>query len=166
MSAGKVILYMIGAGGLLAITYGFFWAIGFVDSYLGEFRVVTYSQTVWIMSGVLAFLIVLSAIAKDHARLEMLSSGGFLVYTVMAYTIGCTILSAFMPYSGFGMLNVQLAADLTSIPLPGFSVGEVTASIVYLNTVSALFMVIAQAFRFFKTFVKSMKEFKEVPAPR
>nr|MDO8083785.1 hypothetical protein [Candidatus Sigynarchaeum springense] len=164
MSAGKVILYMIGAGGLLAITYGFFWAIGFLDTFLGAFSVVTYAQTVWIMSGVLAFLIVLSAVAKDHARLEMLSSGGFLVYVIVAYTMGCSILSAFMPYNGFGQLNVELAANLTSIPLPGFSVGNVTASIVYLNTVSALFMVIAQAFRFFKTFVKSMKEFKEVPA--
>ncbi len=166
MSAGKVILYIIGAGGLLAITYGFFWAIGFLDGYLGEFNIVTYTETVWIMSGVLAFLIVLSAVAKDHVRLEMLSSGGFLVYVIIAYTIGCSIMSAFIPYNAFGQLNLQLAANLTGIPVPGFTVGDVTASITYLNTVSALFIVIAQALRFIKTFVKSMKKFKEEPASR
>jgi hypothetical protein len=149
---------------LLAITYAFFWGIGVLDTFLGDFSVTTYAQTVWIMSGVLAFLIVLSAIAKDHARLEMLSSGGFLVYVILAYTIGCSILSVFMPYNAFGQLNVQLAANLTSVPLPGLTVGNVSASIVYLNTLSAWFVVGLQALRFIKTFVKSMKEFKEVPA--
>jgi len=165
MSAGKVILYMIGAGGLLAITYAFFWGIGFLDTFLGEFSVKTYVQTVWIMSGLLAFLIVLSAIAKDHARLEMLSSGGFLVYTIVAYVIGCSILSVFMPYNAFGQLNVELTANLTALGL-GIPVGDISASIVYVNTLAAWFIVGLQALRFVKTFVKSMKEFKEVPGSR
>ena len=163
MSAGKVILYMIGAGGLLAITFLFFWGIGFLDTFLGEFSVVTYVQTVWIMSGVLAFLIVLSAIAKDHVRLEMLSSAGFLVYVIAAYSIGCSILSVFMPYNAFGQLNVQLTANLTALGL-GIPVGSISANIVYLNTVTAWFVVILQALRFAKTFVKSMKEYREMPA--
>ncbi len=166
MSAGKVILHIIAAGGLLAITFGFFWGIGFLNDFLGDFSVVTYAQTVWIMSGVLAFLIVLSAIAKNHARLEMLSSGSFLVYAILAYTIGCSILSIFMPYNAFGQLNVQLTADLTGITLPGFSVGIASASIVYMNVVAAWFVVGAQALRFIKTFVKSMREFREVPSSR
>jgi hypothetical protein len=159
-------LHIIAAGGLIAITFGFFWGIGFLDTFLGDFSVVTYAPTVWIMSGVLAFLIVLSALAKDHARLEMLSSGSFLIYTILAYTIGCSILSIFMPYNAFGQLNVQIAANLTGIPLPGFDVGNASASIVYMNVVAAWFVVGAQALRFIKTFVKSMKEFKEAPGSR
>lgn len=160
MSAGKVILYIIGAAGLLGITYGFFWAIGFLDSFLGGFNVVTYASTVWIMSGILAFMIVLSAVAKDHARLEMLSSGGFLVYVILAYTMGCTIMSAFLPYVGFGQLNVQIMADIGAFGLLGIS--TIDANIVYLNVVAAVFVIVAQVLRFFKTFVKSMKRFKEV----
>jgi hypothetical protein len=166
MSAGKVILYMIGAGGLLAITYAFFWGIGFLDSYLGRFDVLVYASTVWIMSGVLAFLMVLSAIAKDHARLEMLSSGSFLVYVIAAYIMGCTILTVFMPYNGFGQLNVALAADLSGVTtaLLGLDLGTVSVNIVYLNAVAAGLIVGLQALRFVKTFVKSMKKYQEVPA--
>jgi hypothetical protein len=162
MSAGKIILYTIGAGGLLAITFAFFWGIGFLDTFLGGFNVVTYMTKVWIMSGVLAFLIVLSAIAKDHVRLEMLSSGGFLVYVIVAYTMGCSILSVFMPYVGFGQLNVQLSADIGAFAVLG--IDTISANIVYMNTVAAWFVVILQALRFAKTFVKSMKEFREMPA--
>ncbi len=164
MSAGKIILHIIGAGGLLAITYGFFWGIGLLDTILGNFYVVTYALAVWIMSGILAFMIVFSAIAKDHARLELLSSGGFLVYVVLAYTMGCSILSFFVPYSGFGQLNVQLVADIGAFIPIGISTIDLT--FIALNTVGAWFVVGAQALRFIKTFVKSMKEFREVPGSR
>jgi hypothetical protein len=164
MSAGKVFLHIIGAGGLLGITFAFFWGINWADTFLGGFSVVTYLNTVWIMSGVLAFLIVLSAIAKDHARLEMLSSGTFLIYIVVAYMIGGSILSVFMPYNGFGQLNVQLAANLAGLGI--IPVGTISANIVYVNTMAATFIVVAQALKFFKTFVKSMKEFKEVPGSK
>jgi hypothetical protein len=164
MSAGKVVLHIIAAGGLLGITFGFFWAIGFLDGFLGGFYVVTYATTVWIMSGVLAFLIVLSAIAKDHARLELLSSGGFLVFVILAYTVGCSILSVFIPYSGFGQLNVQLMANIGAFAPLGIS--SIDMTFIALNTMGAWFVVGAQALRFIKTFVKSMKEFREVPGSR
>ncbi|NMC06595.1 MAG: hypothetical protein GYA24_15365 [Candidatus Lokiarchaeota archaeon] len=162
MSAGKVFLHLIGAAGLLVVTYLFYWAIEWVNANLLSLSIVTYQQTVWVMSGVLAFLIVLSAIAKDHARLEMLSSASFLVYVVVAYTIGCSILTVFMPYNGFGQLNVQLVTDIGAI-LP-IGISDISAVILYTNTVAAWFIVILQALRFIKTFFKSMTEFREVPS--
>ena len=158
MSAGKVILYIIGAAGLLGITYAFFWGIGFVNETLFTLDILVYSQTVWIMSGILAGLIVFSAIAKGHVRLEMLSSASFLIYVIFAYTIGCSILSFFMPYNGFGVLNVNLATDLSTL-LPEF--GKITVALVYANTLSAIILVVSQGLRFMNTFVKSMKRFKE-----
>ncbi|MFX0102111.1 MAG: hypothetical protein ACFFCS_21270 [Candidatus Hodarchaeota archaeon] len=155
MKASKVFLYLIGAGGLLVVTYLFFWAIGLVNNYLGNFYIKTYVQTVWLMSGVLAGMIVFSAIAQDRARLELLSSASFLVYAFIAYTYGCTIYSAFLPYNGFGSLNVELIA--TGIPL----IGNVSLNLVYLNILSAILVLIGQGLKFFKTFIKSMKRFKE-----
>jgi hypothetical protein len=96
--------------------------------------------------------------------LEMLSSGTFLIYIVVAYMIGGSILSVFMPYNGFGQLNVQLAANLAGLGI--IPVGTINANIVYLNTMAATLIVIAQALKFFKTFVKSMKEFKDVPGSK
>ncbi len=158
MSAGKVFLYVIGAAGLLGITYGFFYGIGLLEGYLGSFQITVYSDTVWIMSGVLAVLIVFSAIAKNKARLEMLSSATFLIYYIIAYSIGCSILSVFIPYNGFGSIDIAFIANLTGL-VPG--VGAVSANIVVVNAVAAWFIVGGQILKFINTFFKSMKRFKD-----
>nr|MDO8113880.1 hypothetical protein [Candidatus Sigynarchaeota archaeon] len=158
MGSGKVLLYIIGAGALFGITYGFFYAVNWLNGFLGGFNVVTYASTVWTMTAVLAGLVVFSALAEGHVRMEMLSSASFLIFIIIAYTAGCTILSFFMPYSGFGALNVGFMANLSSIvPI----LGAVSANIVFANTLTATFIVIAQALKFVKTFLKSMKKSKD-----
>ncbi|MHA1682649.1 MAG: hypothetical protein ACTSUE_17050 [Promethearchaeota archaeon] len=157
-SSGKVLLYIIGAGGLLGLTFGFFWAIDWLNGYLGAFNIVTYTESVWILSGVLAFLIVFSALAKDKARLEMLSSASFLIYVIVAYSYGCTIMSFFIPYNGFGSVNIGFLANLSSlIPM----IGDIAANVVIVNTVAAVLSIVGQSIKFMKTFVKSMKKYEE-----
>ncbi|HME52133.1 MAG TPA: hypothetical protein VKM55_07940 [Candidatus Lokiarchaeia archaeon] len=157
MSAGRVILYIIAAGAVLGVTYAFFWAINLINkSFPGiDLQVMTYISLVWLMSGILAGLIIFAAIAKNHGQLEILSSLSFLIFTLFAYIVGCTILSLFMPYSGFGILNVTLVVNLT-----GF--GTINANILYANIVTALLIVILQALRFLKTVAKASKTTKEV----
>lgn len=157
MKAAKVIFYLIGAALLLVVTYLFFWVLGIANTWIGDFTIKIYAQQVWIMSGILAGMIVFSAIAQDRARLELLSSASFLVYAFVAYTFGCTIYSAFLPYNGFGSLDVDFIAS--SIPVLG-GIG-ISVSLVYLNTLSAILILIGQGLKFLKTFVKSMKRFKE-----
>lgn len=160
MSAARTIFYIIGAGLVLGVTYAFFWAIKWFNSQFAptNLEVVTYTSTVWLMSSILAVMIIFAAIAKDHGQLEILSSASFLIYTIFAYIIGCTILSLFMPYSGFGVLNVELIIALNTT-----SIGTIDANILYLNIVAALLIVILQALRFLKTLFKAAKTTKEVP---
>ena len=154
----KVLFYFIGAGALIGITYAFFWGINQLSSYLGTFSITIYTTTVWAMSIILAGLIIFSALAKDHARLEMLSSASFLIYYILAYTIGCSILSLFLPYSGFGQLNIEFLADLSSV-LP--SMGVISANLIVANNVAAYLIITGQGLKFLTTFVKGMKKFKE-----
>lgn len=157
-SAGKTLLYIIAAAGLLVITYLFFWAVDWLNGFIGEFNVVVYTETVWIMSGVLAGMIVFSPLAKDKARLELLSSASFLIYIIIAYSFGCTIMSVFMPYSGFGTVNAKFLADISSL-IP--AVEGISANIMIINTVAAIIAISGQGIRFMKTFVKSMKRYEE-----
>ncbi|MHA1848875.1 MAG: hypothetical protein ACTSXU_14630 [Promethearchaeota archaeon] len=154
----KVLIYIIGAGALIGITYGFFWGLGQLNSFLGTFYLKTYSTTVWAMTGVLAGMIIFSALAKDHARLEMLSSASFLIYYILAYTIGCSILSFYIPYVGFGQLDVEFLADLSTV-VPGM--GDVNVQLIIANNVAAILIVAGQGLKFLNTFVKSMKKFKK-----
>jgi hypothetical protein len=160
MGAARIIFYIIGAGLVLGLTFAFFWAINWFNTQYApiNIEVVTYVSTVWLMSGILAGMIIFAAIAKNHGQLEILSSASFLIYTIFAYMIGCTILSLFMPYSGFGVLNVELIVKLNSI-----SIGTIDANILYANIITALLIVILQALRFLKTLFKAAKTTKEVP---
>ena len=162
-SAARVIGYVIGAGVLLGVTYGFYYAIGKLGGFLGGFNITTYSHTVWEMAGILAALIVFSAIAKDHANLEIISSVSFLVYVLFAYGIGSTILTLYIPYNGLGIMNLQFVADLSHV-VP--SISTVSAGIMYTNLLVAILLIVGQAFRFMNTLAKASrsKVSKTVPA--
>lgn len=157
MGAGKVFLHLVLAGALLGVTYAFFWAVAWLDSTLGEFVLKTYADRVWLLSGILAGMIVFSAIAKDHDRLELLSSASFLIYAFVAYSVGSTIYTAFIPYIEFGVIDVEFVANLSAL-VPGM--GAVSAQVVVANTVAAWLIIGAQALKFFTTFFKSIKRFK------
>jgi hypothetical protein len=162
MGAFRTIIYIIGAGAVLGITFAFFWVIGlyntqYADTTGATIEVVTYVSTVWMMSGILAGLIVFAAIAKDHSQLEILSSLSFLIYTLFAYIIGCSILSFFIPYNGFGSLNLNLIITLTSSNV------KIDVNVIYLNIVAALLILLLQALRFLKTMFKAAKTMQEVP---
>ena len=161
MGAGRTFFYIIGAAGVLIVTYLFFYAIGWFNTRYApiNLEVVTYASTVWIMSGLLAGMIVFAAIAKDHGQLEIVSSLSFLIYTLFAYIIGSSILTLFMPYNGFGSLDVHVFVQLG---ISGF--GSIDATIIYVNTVAALLILLLQALRFLKTLFKAAKVTKEVPA--
>jgi predicted neutral ceramidase superfamily lipid hydrolase len=163
-SAGRVIIYLIGAGVVLGITYGFFYAISHLSTYLGGFSITVYSRTVWEMSGILAALIVFSAIAKDHASLEIISSATFLVYVLFAYAIGNTILTLFIPYSGLGKMNLQFVADLSHV-VP--SISTVLAGIVFTNLLTAGLLIVGEGLRFLNTLAKASrtKVTKKTAAP-
>lgn len=163
MGAFRLIIYIIGAGAVIVVTYAFFWAIGWFNAQYSPINVevVTYASLVWLMSGILAGLIVFAAIVKDHSKLEILSSASFLIYTILAYSIGCTILSFFIPYKGFGVLNVDVI-----VTIGGSGINTIAANILFANILTAVLIVVLQTLRFLKTLVKAMKTTKEVQDTR
>lgn len=156
----KVILYGLGAAGVLGITYGFFIAIEWVNTLIGGFSILLYPERIWVMSIVLAGLVLFSALAEGRARLEMLSSASFLIYVLASYIIGSSLLTGFIPFQGLGLMQLELATDLSGLSLP-ISIGSIVVGLNTVSIIATIIIVAGQGLKFLTTFFKSMREFKD-----
>ncbi|MBN2151996.1 MAG: hypothetical protein JW839_11150 [Candidatus Lokiarchaeota archaeon] len=180
MSGKKVVGYTIIAILLLVGTYIYFWALDFVNANLGISLLQAVDQelgawqfTVWMMSCVLALIIVFNGAARDHYTLEPIASACFLAYTIASFLIGCSALTLNFPFNAFGSLNVQVTIDPTKLMTlfggetgGGDPIPPITISLSLLQLLMISLMTVFAALRFLRALLKSMREAPEAEEPQ
>ena len=172
MSRIRIVMHAILAILVLIGAYMYFWALDFLNTNLGVnlSQVVnddlsTWQFTVWMMSIMLAWIIVFIGVAKDHPNLEPIASACFLAFTIVSYFIGCSIFTLNFPFTGFGSLDVQISIDPSklkgliggggggspTIPVITINIGLIQLLVTPMVTVYAVLL-------FLRTLLKSRRE--------
>lgn len=118
MSRKRVVGHTILALLLLIGTYMYFWTLDFLNTHLGvnisqavNLDLATWQFSVWVMTIILAWIVMFIGVARGHANLEPIASACFLAFTIVSYFIGCSIMTLNFPFTGFASLNVQASID-------------------------------------------------------
>jgi len=117
MSKKRIVGSTILAVMVLIGTYIYFYMLDFLNNLgfnlmqAGNLDVESWQFTVWLMSILLAIIVVFHGASKRHANLEPIASLAFLTFTIVSYFIGCTIVTLGFPFTGFATLNVQVTID-------------------------------------------------------
>ena len=175
MSKNRIISNAILAVLLLIGTSVYFWALDFVNTNLGinfsqavDHDVAAWQFTVWVMSILLAWVIVFIGAAKNHPNLEPIASGCFLAFTIVSFFIGCSILTLNFPFSGFGSLSVQATIDPSKLMAMfggggssgggSFTIPAITVNIGLFQLLVITMSTIYAVLLFLRTLLKSRRE--------
>nr|MDO8115036.1 hypothetical protein [Candidatus Sigynarchaeota archaeon] len=170
MSKKRVVAHAILAVLSLIGTYVYFWALDFLNTNLGvnisqavDRDVLSWQFTVWVMSIMLAAIVVFIGAAKGHPNLEPIASGGYLAFTIASFFIGCSILTLNFPYTGFGSSDVLVTIDPSMlmslfggggpIPMPPITINVALVQLL-VTTMSMIYAVL----QFLRTLLKSRRE--------
>jgi hypothetical protein len=173
MSVKRIVGSTILAVLVIIGTYMYFYMLDFLDNLgfnlmqAGILDVETWQYSVWLMSILLATIVVFHGASKGHRNLEPIAALAFLTFTIVSYFIGCTIVTLGFPFTGFATLNVQITIDPTklmgivggggggsggpSIPAITISISLIQMLIVSMSTVYAVL-------QFVRTTLKSRRD--------